>query len=327
MARNLEQMTRGLRGYLKDGAHVTGIRALSTGHSNETYLVEGLDRILRMPPSEEGLLPPYDMARQHAILDAVHRADGGTPVPAVFELCTDPKVLGDAFFLMARLDGEAFDHAPPDWMQAAAPATVGSMCAQWVGAITSLHRLPASIMPPGQRSVEQEIAHWHGVAVQAEADTGLIDLLDALARDPPRPSGATTPLHGDAKQGNCLWKGPELQALLDWEMAGVGEPLTDLGYMFQFYDQGEVSFANAGFELDGWWSRQRVIDHWQQATGRNARDLRRYEALAMCKVTAIIALGFHLSRTGRATDPRFASWGAVVPLYLGLAQQRVQMQE
>lgn len=326
MARDLESMTRGLRSYLADGARITRIVALSTGHSNETYLVEGIDRILRMPPSEEGLLPPYDMARQHAILDAVGKAAGGPPVPRMHELCTDASVIGDPFFLMQRFDGEAFDHVAPDWMKRADADTVASMCSQWVSAVTALHRLPISLMPPGARSVTQEIAHWHNVAVQAEAETGLIDLLEALRADPPAASGAMTPVHGDPKQGNCLWQGPRLQALLDWEMAAIGEPLTDLGYMLQFYDQGEVSFANAGFEIDGWWSREQVIDEWQRATQRSARDLRRYEALALCKVTSIIALGHHLSRTGRATDPRFASWGAVVPLYLDLAQRRVAMQ-
>lgn len=173
--------------------------------------------------------------------------------------------------------------------------------------------------------MEQEIKHWRAVAIQAESEQPLIDLLDALLANPPEASGPMTPVHGDPKQGNCLWKGAELQAMLDWEMAGVGEPLTDLGYMFQFYDQGDMSFANAGFELEGWWPRSRVIDQWQRATGRHVRDMRRYEALALCKVSSIIALGFHLSRTGRATDPRFASWGAVVPLYIDLAQRRAQM--
>ena len=325
MARDLDRMTRGLRGYLADGGRITRIVALSTGHSNETYLIEGIDRILRMPPSEEGLLPPYDMARQHAILDAVAKAPGGTKVPQVYELCTDASVIGDPFFLMQRLDGEAFDHVAPDWMKQAGAATVSSMCGQWVGAITALHRLPAALMPQGARTIAEEIAHWRAVAIQAEAEKGLIDLLDALLAKPPAASGPMTPVHGDPKQGNCLWQGPQLQALLDWEMAGVGEPLTDLGYMLQFYDQGELSFANAGFELEGWWPRGRVIEQWQRATNRAAHDIRLYETLALCKVTAIIALGFHLSRTGRATDPRFASWAPVIPLYLGLAQARAQM--
>lgn len=325
MARNLEAMAAGLRGYLADGEQISRIQALSTGHSNETYLVEGLDRILRMPPSEEGLLPPYDMARQHAILDAVGKAADGPPVPRMYELCTDASVIGDAFFLMERLDGEAFDHEAPAWMKQAGEAAVSGMCEQWVAAITALHGLPPTIMPAGSRNVAQEIAHWRAVAVEAESDTALIDLLDAITRSAPTESGAMTPVHGDPKQGNCLWEGPKLSAVLDWEMAIVGEPLTDLGYMLQFYDQGKVSFANAGFEVRGWWPRQRVIEAWEAATGRRARDLRRYEALAMCKVTAIIALGYHLFRSGRTTDPRFEAWGQVVPLYLGLAQARIEM--
>src|SRR5262245_11606971 len=108
MARDLEQMTQALRRWLSGGEAITRIVPLSTGHSNETYLLEGVDRILRMPPSEEGLLPPYDMAAQHAILKAVGAHSGGPPVPNVFELCRDATVLGDPFFLMERLNGEAF---------------------------------------------------------------------------------------------------------------------------------------------------------------------------------------------------------------------------
>ena len=325
MARDLAAMTRSLRDYLPGGAAITKIVALSTGHSNETYLIEGLERILRMPPSEEGLLPPYDMARQHAILKGVGSAPNPPPVPRVYELCTDAAVIGDPFFLMQRLNGEAFDHQPPEWLAAGPPAMRDRMCRQWLGAVTALHRLPVSLMPPGARTVQQEIRHWYEVAVRAEAASPLIQLLEELLAQPPASSGAMTPVHGDPKQGNCLWKRDELQGLLDWEMAGVGEPLTDLGYMLQFYDQGEVKFASAGFDLAGWWQRDRVIAEWERATGRVARDMRRYEALAMCKVSAIIALGYHLFRSGRASDPRFESWGPVVPMYVGMAQQRAQM--
>lgn len=325
MARDLQRMTRGLREYLADGSKVTGIKALSTGHSNETYLVEGLDRILRMPPSEEGLLPPYDMARQHAILDAVGKAADGPVVPAMYELCTDPSVIGDAFFLMARLDGEAFDHAAPEWLVAGDASMRDRMSRQWVGAVTALHRLPVSLMPAGSRSVADEIHHWRQVAAESETVSGLTQLLDEFLKNPPASSGALTPIHGDPKQGNCLWKQGELQALLDWEMAGIGEPLTDVGYMLQFYDQGAASFASAGFDLEGWWQRDRVIAEWEKATGRTARDVRRYESLAMGKVSAIIALGYHLFRTGRASDKRFESWGAVVPMYVELAQRRAEM--
>lgn len=325
MARNLAHMARQLREYLAGGAAISGIVALSTGHSNETYLIEGLDRILRMPPSEEGLLPPYDMARQHAILAAVSTAPLGPPVPRVFELCTDPSVIGDPFFLMQRLSGEAFDYVAPNWLTTGPAEMRGTLCAQWIGAVSAVHTLPTSSMPPGVRSVEDEIRHWHEVAARAEAEPGLPQLLEELRAHPPVASGPITPIHGDPKQGNCLWQRDRLQALLDWEMAGLGEPLTDLGYMLQFYDQGDGAFASPGFDLEGWWPRERMIAEWERITGRTARDLRHYEALGMCKVCAIIALGYHLYRSGRATDPRFATWGDVVPVYLALAQRRMEM--
>ena len=324
MARDCDHMARELRRYLPGGAGITGITPLSTGHSNETYLLEGIDRILRMPPSEEGLLPPYDMARQHAILLAVGCWHAGPPVPRVFELCTDAAVIGDPFFLMERLVGEAFEYRVPDWLAAAPSAVRALMCTQWIGALAAVHGMPAGLMPAELMTVREEAEHWRDVAAQGEAPSLLLDLLDDLITRPPPVSGAPTPVHGDPKHGNCLWDHGRLIAFLDWEMAHVGEPLTDLGYLTSFYDQGDMALANAGFELDGWWSRARVVEEWEKATGRLARELSRYEVLGMCKIAAIIQLGYHLFRTGRATDKRFEIWGAVVPPFVVAAAKRAE---
>jgi aminoglycoside phosphotransferase (APT) family kinase protein len=324
MGRDLEHMTRELRRFLEGGERITRVTPLSTGHSNETYWLEGLDRILRMPPSDEGLLPPYDMARQHAVLAAVGSWPGGAPVPRVFELCTDSKVLGDSFFVMERLRGEAFAYHVPEWLAGAGPELRDRMCAQWIAAVAAVHRMPAERMPTPARTVTEEAEHWRGVANEAEAPRLLVELLDDLAKRPPPSSGPPAPLHGDPKHGNCLWDRGRLLALLDWEMAHVGEPLTDLGYLTSFYEQGEVPLANAGFDLAGWWPRERVVSEWEQATGRSGRDLRRYEALGLCKIAAIIALGYHLFACGRATDKRFAAWGAVIPPFIESAARRAE---
>jgi aminoglycoside phosphotransferase (APT) family kinase protein len=324
MARDLENMARQLRRYLPSGEAITQVVALSTGHSNETYRLEGLDRILRMPPSEEGLLPPYDMARQHAVLAAVGSWPKGAPVPHVFELCTDASVIGDSFFVMERLAGEAFEYHVPDWLAGAGEEVRDRMCAQWIGAVTAVHRMPAERMPAPAVTVAEEAEHWLEVAREAEAPRLLLELLEDLALRPPPVSGPPTPLHGDPKHGNCLWDRGRLLALLDWEMAHVGEPLTDLGYLASFYEQGAVPLASAGFELAGWWPRERVVAEWEEATGRAARELRRYEALGMCKIAAIIALGYHLFTSGRATDKRFEAWGAVVSPFVESAARRAE---
>lgn len=313
-------MLHGLRDYLGYGSALTSITPLSTGHSNETYKLEGIERILRMPPSKEGLLPPYDMAAQHAVLAAVGAQPQGPPVPRVYELCTDPDVIGDPFFVMECLDGEAFEYTTPDWLKAAPPSLPDAMCAQWIGAIAAVNTLPVEAMPARRRSVVDEARHWLTVAQEAEAPAELIAVLQDLVAHPPRPSGPPAPVHGDPKHGNTLWtRDGRLRALLDWEMAGINDPLLDLGYIMQFYDQGEAALASAGYELPGWWSRSRTIDEWQRMTGRPVVDLHRYEAIAVAKVAAIIALGVHLYRTGRAPDPRFAAWAAVVPPYVALA--------
>ena len=325
MARDLERMKAGLRAYLAGGDRLTGIVPLSTGHSNETYLLEGIDRVLRMPPSEEGLLPPYDMVRQHRILDGVGRSPGGPPVPRVFELCDDPSVIGDPFFVMGRLPGEAFEYKVPDWLADAPPATRDHVCTQWIGAVTALHRLPASTIGDEGKTPREEAEHWRAFAIRAEAPKRLIDVLDDLVAKPPPVSGPPTPVHGDPKHGNCLWEQGRLVALLDWEMAHVGDPLTDLGYILQFYDQGEAALASAGYELEGWWPRQKTIDEWEKATGRSARGVDTYEVLGIAKIAAIIAVGHHLFRSGRTKDPRFEAWGAVVPRYVDFAVERASL--
>jgi hypothetical protein len=89
-----------------------------------------------------------------------------------------------------------------------------------------------------------------------------------------------------------------------------------------FHDQGEASLANAGFELPGWWSPDRMVAEWEKGTGRAAVDVARYTVLGQAKVAAIIAVGAHLFNTGRISDPRFGGFAAVLPAYVKLLDER-----
>src|SRR5262249_25558741 len=180
-----ERLARGLRPYLRGGEAITRIVPLSTGHSCETYLLEGLDRILRTEPSEEGLLPPYDMAFQHRVLGAVGACPGGPPVPRVFELCTDPSVIGSPFFIMERLVGEAFEYQVPPWLAAAAPEVRGRMSAQWIDAVVAVHRMPVESMPGPRTTPADEASHWRDVARSPEAPRALLGLRGERTIDPP----------------------------------------------------------------------------------------------------------------------------------------------
>src|SRR5258706_411655 len=324
MARDTARLASGLRRFLDRGERITGVKTLSAGHSNETYLVEGLDEILRMPPSEEGLLPPYDMARQHAILSAVKKHAPAVPLPRLLELCTDRSVIGDEFFLMERMRGDAFEYQTPEWLESDPIGMPERVCQQWFRAIVGLHRMDPANMPPGGRTVQEEAQHWLAAAHSANASQDLTDILEDLVRRPPATSGPVTPVHGDPKHGNCLWHEGRLTAFLDWEMSQVAEPMLDLGYVLMFHDQGKASLADAGFELPGWWSAARMIEEWERGTGRRAVDVARHTVLGQAKVAAIISLGAHLFDSGKTRDQRFAAFGAVLPSYTALLIKRAE---
>lgn len=322
MARDTARIQAGLRDYLPRGSRISAIKTISAGHSNETYLIEGLNEILRMPPSEEGLLPPYDMPQQHAVIGAVRKHAPAVPLPDVLEVCTDSQVIGDPFFLMTRLPGEAFEYSIPAWLNADPDRGAESVCRQWFDAIIAVHRMPADKMPTTGRTVKEEAQHWLDVAHTAQASKDLVDVLQNLVSRPPRTSGPPTPVHGDPKHGNCLWHEGRLTALLDWEMAQVAEPQLDLGYVLMFHNQGKASLADAGFSLPAWWSRERMIHEWEVGTQRKAIDINRYEVLGQAKVTAIIALGAHLFNSGKTADKRFGAFGQVLPAYTELLVRR-----
>ena len=322
MARDAVKLAEGLRGWLPRGAGITGVTTVSAGHSNETYLIGGINEVLRMPPSEEGLLPPYDMARQHEVLVAVSKGAPAIPLPPILELCTDPSVLGDEFFLMGQIPGAAFEYSVPKWLAASPVEGADSVCRQWFDALIALHNMPVSAMPGGGRTVQEEAQHWLDVARGADSLPAVVSVLEDLAKRPPRSSGGATPVHGDPKHGNCLWHEGRLTGLLDWEMAQISEPLLDLGYVLMFHDQGEHSLADAGFELPGWWRPEKMVAEWEKGTGRSAVDVDRYAVLGQAKVSAIISVGDFLFRTGRIKDPRFEAWGTLLPSFIGMLDKR-----
>lgn len=318
--RNLADVTARLKVWHPQGDRITGLRVLSEGHSNETFYVEGIDRVLRMPPSTGGLLPPYDMPLQFRVLDAVARMPKHPPVPKVYELCEDPEVLGDPFFTMEALVGEEYEYSPPQWLVDAPESQRTWMSTQWIDAVSSLHTNPAAAMPVGHKSTQD---YAQGCLRMAQVPTGskdLIALLEELVRNPLPTSGEPTPVHGDPKIGNAMWR-PDgsLVALLDWEMAHVGEPLHDLGWMLCLYNQ---PLASAGLDLPGWLQPPAIVERWEQHTGRSAAAIEGYKVLAFAKICAIITWGAWLYESGSSKDERYAAWGRGMPPLLSILLER-----
>ena len=321
MPRDLAALAEALRNYLPGGQRITGIRQMTWGLSNGTYLLEGLERVLRMPPEEEGLLPPYDMARQHDVYRRVASAPGGPPVPRVYELCEDESVAGDPFYVMEMLRGESFDrHNLPSWLVLDADAC-GRFCEAWVDALATTHLMPADTLTGPPRWPEREAAEWLETAMAHQAPELVLRLLEHFATHPPSSSGAAATVHGDPNLTNLLWDGPRVIALLDWELSGVGEPLADIGFMLAFLREQDEP-ADWGPSLPGWWSKERFVEHWEQRTARSAADWRSHELLAMARLATIMCIGRGLVRDGRKTDPRVVAMTEKLVRYMDRIERR-----
>jgi aminoglycoside phosphotransferase (APT) family kinase protein len=322
MARDLAAIELGLRAFLPDGDRISGVAALSTGHSNETYLLEGSDLVLRMPPSEVGLLPPYDMAKQHAIFREVASHTDAPPVPSVRELCLDPSVIGDPFFIMNRVLGTAFEYELPAWLTDGSREVRSSVCEQWIGAVCDLPALgPLDALGP-PRSPRDEAVRWREMAAGAGANQ-LADVINELVEEPPPMSGSPTLVWGDSKLANVLWDEGRLVALVDFELAYNGDPLADLGYVLFWFPEDPALPRLPGFELDGMWGRERVIDTWQRRTGRSALGVELHEAAAIGKIAAIFAAGGRLYQEGLSTDERIAGWARGADRLMTFIRQRI----
>jgi aminoglycoside phosphotransferase (APT) family kinase protein len=320
MARDVTWLRDRLREHLVLGDLLTDVEPVSTGHSNETYLLHGLDLVLRMPPSGSALLTEYSMERQYHLLAAIRGFDQAPPVPGVRHLCADPEVLGDPFYLMSRVAGEIVgEYEPEPWFAAAGPELRSALCRQYVDAIAGVNRLPVLDAAGPLRSPQDTLQHWRGVAERA-LDDALVSRFDALlAMELPR-SGSPSLVHGDPKLGNILWRDGRMQALLDWEMCFNGEPLSDLGYMLFLFPH-KLHPALPGCDLPGMWDRDMIISAWSDATGRDTTGIELYEIGAVLEIAAIFSYGGRLFADGRSTDVRLERLGAFAPLLSEMAAQ------
>jgi aminoglycoside phosphotransferase (APT) family kinase protein len=302
--RDLNVLREALVKGVPEGARITGLVPLTTGHSNDTFLVEGLDQILRLPPTPAAWLAAHGVIVQARVYEEVGKAAGGPPVPKIFHVGEDVGLLGAPFFLMERVAGESVnDYNLPDWFMAAPNAARAAMCADWIAAIAGIARLRPLAAFGGPISPEQEARRWRQIAVNADC-AELVGLFDRLLARPARLSGPSSPVHGDCKIANMMFSDGRLSAVLDWELGYNGEPLSDLGYLLYFFESDAHEAALAS-RAPGMWKRDQVIAAWEAGSGRSASGVEWYEASAIGKIAAILLQGLHFYQSGHTDDPRF----------------------
>jgi aminoglycoside phosphotransferase (APT) family kinase protein len=293
------------------------------GRANLTYLARVGDRelVLRRPPLGPVAPGSHDMAREHAVLSVLHRAY--PPAPQAFLLCTDPEVMGAPFFVMERRRGTVVRETWP----AALPDDDGfrrRLAENVVDALAQLHRVDYRALglerlgrPEGfaGRQVAGWVDRWNRAKHE---DVAAMEELGAWFPGAiPEPQTAVL-LHNDFKLDNLIVSDRgEVVAVLDWDMATLGDPLIDLGGTLAYWaepgDALYALFASGGASLSRVLPRSGVVARYAAATGFDVGDLAFYHAFGLFRVAVIIQQIYIRYRRGQTSDERFAALGAVVP--------------
>ena len=289
------------------------------GRSNLTYAVtDGTDRwVLRRPPLGHVLPTAHDMVREHRVLDALSAA--GFPAPRPVLLCTDLDVIGAPFYLMEHVDGAIYRDVAV--LEAMGPEAMRTLVLSLVDTLADLHALdPAAIgladfgRPEGFNA--RQVRRWRKQldASRSREVPGIEELHARLAAEIPDGVGAV--VHGDYRLDNVLI-GPrlEINAVLDWEMSTLGDPLSDVALMLVYAGRPLLSShgePRSSISVPGHPSLSEMAGHYAKRSGRDVSDLHWYVGFAAFKL-AVILEGVHYRYVqGQTVGEGFDTVGALV---------------
>ncbi|MDA0160329.1 phosphotransferase family protein [Solirubrobacter ginsenosidimutans] len=307
-----------LAAWLRDALGEPGpftLERLSGGNSNETLVLRGAgpERILRRPPAASIAPSAHAMDREFRVLRAL--AGTGVPAPA-------PLACGRGMLVMERVPGFAPTTARPYGVCEAGEAVVDALAALH-GVDWRAVGLEDFGRPEG--FLERQVARWRGQYERVQVRSlprfdAIADWLEANRPD----AGAPAILHGDFHADNCLLSAVEpvrVTAIIDWEMATIGDPLLDLGLLLAFWgsDRPEAPAmprVQAFSRSDGAPSRGELAARYAERSGRSVDALDWYMALAFWKLAAIVEGAYAQYLDGRLTSSYAQALGDDVPRLL-----------
>jgi aminoglycoside phosphotransferase (APT) family kinase protein len=261
---------------------VRAVRAIPEGHSGFTYWVEldGHRGVLRLPPPGARIAGPADIPRQARIMAALHAQ--GLPVPAVVATSQDPVVDGRPFVLMEAVAGDRVEQAIDGGSN---PVELAASAVDVLRRLQAVPLQKTGIGGEDPMPLEGEVSRWTWLMDRAPPElTGHAPrLAQLLVERLPRP-GPPVLVHGDYHFGNMLFDGGRVAAVVDWEIAQLGQPLLDLCC---------ISLSHV--------SAYAV----QEIYGADPDDYRWYRALTYYKYAAIFGYNLMLHRRGKRPDPSY----------------------
>jgi len=314
------------------------VEQFSAGFSNLTYLLRSGDRelVLRRPPVGAKIKTAHDMSREYRILSHLYPVYPKVPRPLLF--CDDESILGAPFYVMERVTGIILRAQRPTGLDLA-PALMRRLSQAFIENLAEIHELDYEAAGLGelgspQGYVKRQVEGWTKRYFNARTDDvpAIEKLAEWLHQNLPPDSVRPGLIHNDYKYDNLVLDPDDLGrviAVLDWEMATIGDPLMDfgtsLGYWVETNDPEEWQRYGFGLtSLPGSFTRTELLDHYMQRTGRRIDDPVFYFAYGLLKIAVIVQQIYFRYQKGLTRDPRFANLGALVKACGDLAQRAIQ---
>jgi aminoglycoside phosphotransferase (APT) family kinase protein len=316
------------------GESTIQVRQFPSGASNLTYLLHSgmWEGVLRRPPLGPIAPKAHDMQRESGLLERIHPVFPLAPNPYVF--CDDLEIMGVPFYVMERRRGFVINDTFP-----AGVTPTHELCRRLsetvVDTLVQIHAIDwqaAGLAAFGHPDgfLERQVKSWieRYFRSQAEENPQVESLVRWLTEHIPA-SPLPTLIHNDYKLNNMLMDAQDPAqpvAVLDWEMATIGNPLFDLaislGYWVQPDDPEELrAILPTITHLPGFFSRAEFMQRYAAQSGRDLSSLHFYMTFAYFKLSVILQQIYIRWLRGQTQDPRFASFGVRIRTLIDHAAQ------
>jgi aminoglycoside phosphotransferase (APT) family kinase protein len=317
------------------------VEQFPAGYSNLTYLLRlgDLELVLRRPPVGAKIKTAHDMGREYRILSRLFPVYGKVPRPLLY--CEDESVIGAPFYVMERVKGIILRARPPKDLDLT-PEVMRRLSEAFIENLAEIHAVDyeaAGLNELGRPEgyVRRQIEGWTRRYYNARTDE--VEAVEELASwlaetSPPETArGGGSLIHNDYKYDNIVLAVDDLSqvvAVLDWEMATIGDPLMDLGTSLAYWVDPEdpEEWQRLGFgltTLPGNLRRSELVERYAAASGRDISDPVFYYAYGLLKTAVIVQQIYYRYRQGFTKDERFASLDHLVRACGQMAARAIEL--
>jgi len=312
------------------------VEQFTHGYSNLTYLlkIENKEFVLRKPP-KGAIKRGHDMSREFKVQSGVAKAF--SKVPKMYGFSDDERILGSDFYIMEKVDGIIlnFKEAHKRKISANNFKTIAN---SWIDTLVELHSLDyhkIGLVDLGKPNgyVERQVTNWGKQYIKAKTDEYPEADMVMQWMDVNQPKEYNHCLiHNDFKYDNVVFKDDswqEIAAVLDWEMATLGDPLMDLGTSLGYWTVAtDHDFVKQGIPsptvFEGNPIRSEIAEMYLEKSGRTTDNLVFYYVFGLFKIAVIAQQIYFRYSKGWTTDPRFANLNKAAELCCKLALKAIK---